>query len=143
MHTPAAHGPASAPMRSSRMKQKKRLTPWGSCMSSYCKCCRSRCASAFAAACCLSIQPRWSCGVISSSSSAPSRQRFRCLLIRLRIVPASLLKVEDEYLGETTPRPARSEPRRDATPRDKPEPSLPKWHGVEDEQSAPMRRAVA
>jgi hypothetical protein len=84
-----------------------------------------------------------SCGVISSSSSAPSRQRFRCLLIRLRIVPASLLKVEDEYLGETTPRPARSEPRRDATPRDKPEPSLPKWHGVEDEPSAPMRRAVA
>jgi hypothetical protein len=79
-------------------------------------------------------------GVISSFRS---RLRSLCRRIRLRIVPASLLEAEDEYLGEATPRLARSEPRRDARPTDKPEPSFPKQRAVVDEPSAPVRRTVA
>jgi len=82
-------------------------------------------------------------GVLSSSSSSARRRRCslgsRFRLMRLCMVTIVLL--EEDCSGVATPRPARSEPRRNTVPRDSLESSLPNRR-VEEELSAPTRRPV-
>ena len=86
------------------------------------------------------------CGVLSSSSSSSSARRRRCSLGSrfglMRLCMVTIVLLEEDCFGVATPRMARSEPRRDALPRNNLESCLLKGR-VEEELSAPACRTVA